>query len=435
MSRTIRFFSSAARGHRRTYPQRGRSRNNAKDDCSGVRLPPALRYRDFRVFTAGYLPAETGEYIHFVIQNWLAWELTHSAFALGLIGFCEFAPRFVFGPVGGVVADRMDRRKLLVVSRAANLLHTLVFASLVYFEVIQFWHIVVPVVFMAIVSSFSTAAQQVLIVSLVPQEGVVSALALHSATHNLTKVIGPSIGGVLLTLIGAAPCLLIQALTILCMLVALFKLPVPRTRVSAAKGDWWKDIAEGVSYLRQNRRVFATILTTYSNGFFGISYAQFLPYFAQEVLHVGPSGYGLLVSAPGAGAVVISFFLSTLTRLQGMRRLLTGASIIYAGAIFMFAISPFMIPSTILLAVVGSMQMSYRVLARAIIQEECPEHLLGRAMSLFFLDRGFGSLGAIGIGSVAAIIPVPFAVAGSAMACGVVSWILPRWAAATKASV
>jgi MFS family permease len=400
-----------------------------------VRLPPALRYRDFRVFTAGYLPSETGEYIHFVVQNWLAWELTHSAFALGLIGFCEFAPRFVFGPIGGVIADRMNRHRLLVISRAANLFHTLIFASLIYFEVIQFWHIVVLVIFMAIVSSFSTAAQQVLIVSLVPQEGVVSALALHSATHNLTKVIGPSIGGVLLTLIGAAPCLLIQAVTISCMLLALFKLPAPKTRLAALKSAWWTDIVEGVSYLSRNRRVFSTILTTYSNGFFGISYAQFLPYFAQEVLRVGPSGYGLLVSAPGAGAVVISFFLSTHARLRGMRRLLTGASLIYAGAIFLFAISPSMMVSAILLAVVGSMQMTYRVLARAIIQEECPEHLLGRAMSLFFLDRGFGSLGAIGIGSVAAIIPVPFAVAGSAVACGVVSWMLPRWAAATKQAV
>ncbi len=400
-----------------------------------MRVPPALRYRDFRIFTAGYLPAETGEYIHFVVQNWLAWELTHSAFALGLLGFCEFAPRFVFGPIGGVIADRMDRHKLLVVSRAANLLQTLVFAALVYFEALQFWHLVVLVVFMAIVSSFSTAAQQVMIVSLVPQEGVVSALALHSATHNLTKVIGPSIGGVLLTLIGAAACLLIQALTILCMLVALFELRLPKTDLSVTKGAWWKDIVEGVSYLRQNRRVLTTILTTYSNGFFGISYAQFLPYFAQEVLQVGPSGYGLLVSAPGAGAVVISFFLSTHTRLRGMRRLLTGASLIYAGAIFLFAISPLMIPSLLLLAVVGSMQMSYRVLARAIIQEECPDHLLGRAMSLFFLDRGFGSLGAIGIGSVASIIPVPIAVAGSAVACAIVAWILPRSAAITKTSI
>ena len=400
-----------------------------------MKIPPALRYRDFRVFTAGYLPAETGEYIHFVVQNWLAWELTQSAFALGLLGFCEFAPRFVFGPIGGVIADRMDRHKLLVISRAANLLQTLVFAALVYYEAIEFWHIVVLVIFMAIVSSFSTAAQQVMIVSLVPQEGVVSALALHSATHNLTKVIGPSIAGVLLTVIGAAACLMIQALTILCMLVALFKLRLPKTELATSRGDWWKDILEGVSYLRQNRRVFTTILTTYSNGFFGISYAQFLPYFAQEVLQVGPSGYGLLVSAPGAGAVAISFFLSTHTRLQGMRRLLTGASLIYAGAIFLFAISPFMIASMLLLAVVGSMQMSYRVLARAIIQEECPDHLLGRAMSLFFLDRGFGSLGAIGIGSIASIIPVPIAVAGSAVACGVVSWLLPCRAAITKSSI
>ena len=395
-----------------------------------MKLPPALRYRDFRLFTMGYFPAETGEYIHFVVQNWLAWELTHSAFFLGLIGFFEFAPRFVFGPIGGVIADRMNRLKLLIISRIANLLQTLIFAFLVFFDLLQFWHIVALVVFMAVVSSFSTAAQQVLVVSLVPQEGVVSALALHSATHNLTKVIGPSIGGVLLTLIGAGPCLLIQALTIVCMLISLFRLQPPASPVTAAKGEWLKDMVEGVSYLRQNQRVFATILTTYSNGFFGISYAQFLPYFAQEVLRVGPSGYGLLVSAPGVGAVAISFFLSTHTRLRGMRRLLLGASLIYAGAIFFFAISPFMGLSMFLLGLVGAMQMSYRVLARAIIQEETPNHLLGRAMSLFFLDRGFGSLGAVALGSIGAIVPVPAAVAGSALLCGLVSWLLPRMARA-----
>lgn len=391
-----------------------------------MRLPPALRYRDFRLFTMGYLPAETGEYIHFVVQNWLAWELTHSAFSLGLLGFFEFAPRFIFGPIGGVIADRMNRLHLLLASRITNLLQTLVFAGLIFFDLIQFWHIVVLVIFMAVVSSFSTAAQQVLVVSLVPQEGVVSALALHSATHNLTKVIGPSIGGVLLTVIGPGPCLLIQALTIICMLVALFRMRPPSAPVTVSTGAWLKDIVEGVSYLRQNRRVLITILTTYSNGFFGISYAQFLPYFAQEVLRVGPSGYGLLVSAPGVGAVAVSFFLSTHTRLRGMRRLLFGASLIYAISIFFFAICPFMMVSVFLLAIVGAMQMSYRVLARAIIQQECPPHLLGRAMSLFFLDRGFGSLGALSIGSVAAVVAVPLAVAGSALACGLVSWLLSR---------
>ena len=177
------------------------------------------------------------------------------------------------------------------------------------------------------------------------------------------------------------------------------------------------------------------MLTTYSNGFFGISYAQFLPYFAQEVLHVGPSGYGLLVSAPGVGAVLISFFLSTHTRLSGMRKMLVGASLIYAAAIFLFALSSFLALSIALLAVIGSMQMSYRVLARAIIQEECPPHLLGRAMSLFFLDRGFGSLGALSIGSLAALVPVPLAVAASAAACGLLSWLLPRSAGARSGSL
>ena len=392
-----------------------------------MRLPPALRYRDFRLFTIGYLPAETGEYIHFVVQNWLAWELTRSAFALGVLGFCEFAPRFVFGPIGGVVADRMDRIKLLKLSRIANLAQSLIFAVLIFSGQLQFWHIIVLVVFMAIVSSFSTAAQQVVIVNLVPQEGVVSALALNSATHNLTKVIGPSIGGVLLTLIGPGPCILIQAATVIGMLFTLWRLqPATVPTTPMAKGDWLKDMVEGITYLGENRRLLAAILTTYSNGFFGISYAQFLPYFAQEVLQVGPAGYGVLVSAPGVGAVVISFFLSTHTRLRRMSRLLVGASLIYAVAIFLFALSPFYVLSIVLLAIVGSMQMSYRVLVRAIIQEECPAHMLGRAMSLFFIDRGFGSLGAIAIGTAAALMPVPFAVAASAVACGFVSWILPK---------
>jgi MFS family permease len=391
-----------------------------------VKLPPALRYRDFRLFTIGYLPAETGEYIHFVVQNWLAWELTHSAFALGVLGFCEFAPRFIFGPIGGVVADRMDRIQMLKLSRIANLVQSLIFAGLIFTGQLQFWHIIVLVVVMAIVSSFSTAAQQVVIVNLVPQEGVVSALALNSATHNLTKVIGPSIGGLLLTLVGPGPCILIQAVTIIGMLITLWRMQPAAVSTAMAKGEWLKDIVEGVSYLGENRRLLAAILTTYSNGFFGISYAQFLPYFAQEVLHVGPAGYGVLVSAPGVGAVLISFFLSTHTRLRHMGRLLVQASLIYAVAIFFFALSPYYFLSIVLLAVVGSMQMSYRVLVRAIIQEECPDHMLGRAMSLFFIDRGFGSLGAIGIGSIAVLMPVPFAVAASAVACGIVSWVVPK---------
>jgi predicted MFS family arabinose efflux permease len=391
-----------------------------------VKLPPALRYREFRIFALGYLPSETGEYIHFVVQNWLVWELTQSAFHLGLIGFFEFAPRFVFGPIGGVIADRMDRMKLLILSRVLNLLQVLLFAALVFGGWIQFWHIAALVIFMAIVGSFNTAAQQVLVVSLVPQEAVMSALALHSGTHNLTKIIGPSIGGLLLTLIGAGPCLLIQAATLAWMLAMLSRMRVPASAAVAGSGHWLEDIGEGLAYLRHNRRVLVTILTTYSNGFFGISYSQFLPYFAQEILRVGPSGYGLLVAAPGVGAVAISFFLSAHARLRRMRQLLLGASVTYAVAIFLFALSAYLALSLLLLAVIGAMQMSYRVLARAIIQEEVPDTLLGRAMSLFFLDRGFGSLGALCLGSVAAVVPVPAAVAASALISGLAAWSLPR---------
>lgn len=391
-----------------------------------MRLPPALRYRDFRLWVSGYIPSQTGDYIQLVVQNWLVWELTQSAFYLGLIGFFEFAPRFVFGPLGGVIVDRVDRLKLLILTQILAIVQTAVFAFLVFSGSIQFWHIALLVIFMAIVNSISSTAQQVLLCSIVPQESIVSALALGSATHNLTKIIGPSIGGILLTLIGSGYCLLIHSATIFFMLAALLLMRRAPSSLSGFQKKWLKEILEGFSYVRQNPRVLTAILTTYSNGFFGISYAQFLPVFAQEILQTGPTGYGFLLAAPGVGAVAMSFVLSTHTRLRRMTRLLLGSSMAYAAAIFLFALSRSMVLSLLLLAVVGSVQMSYRVLARAIIQEESPDYLLGRTMSLFFMDRGFGSLGALFIGGLATLLAVSPAVALSALACGLATWVIPR---------
>jgi MFS family permease len=391
-----------------------------------VKIPPALRHRDYRLLIFGYIPSHIGEYIQQVVQNWLVWELTHSAFYLGLIGFCEFGPRFVFSPLGGVIADRVDRRKLLIVTQALAVAQTATFALLVFTGWLQFWHIAILVLFIAVVHSVNSTAQQVLVCSVVPQDSVVSALALNSSSHNLTKIIGPSIGGILLTLIGPGNCLLIHLFTILIMMGALFLMRGPSFMPPSVQGEWLKDIAEGLSYVRQNPRLLCTLLITYSNGFFGISYLPFLPFFAEEVLHVGSTGYGFLMSAPGVGAVLIGFFFTTHVRLKRMRRLLIWCSGVYAVAIFLFSVSRIMALSLALLAVVGAMQMSYRLLSRAIIQEESPPALLGRMMSLFFLDRGFGSLGSVTIGTLAALVTVAPAVALSAVLCGVTAWVVPR---------
>lgn len=383
----------------------------------------------------GYILSQTGEYIQTVVQKWLAWELTHSVFYLALLGLCEFAPRFVFGPLGGVIADRVDHRRLLILVHLLYFLQTAVFAFLVLSGLIQFWHIALLVIFIAVVNSVGTAAQQVLVCSVVPQDSVVSALALNSATHNLTKIVGPSIGGVLIALIGSGNCLLINLVTIVGMLGALLLMrPLPFL-LSGAAGDWLSDIGEGFTHARKNHRVLTTLLITYSNGFFGISYSQFLPFFAEKVLGAGASGYGFLVSAPGVGAFITSFFFSTSTRLRRMRRMLYGCSLIYAASIFCFSFSRLMALSLVLLTVVGAMQMSYRVLARAIIQEEAPPHFLGRLMSLFFLDRGFGSLGAVFVGTLGTIIPVPLAVGLSAALCGLSTWLIPRHFVSTEMRV
>ncbi len=186
-----------------------------------MKLPPALRHRDFRVLLVGSVLTRIGEYIKLVVQSWRVWELTGSAFYLGVIGFCEFGPRLLFGLLGGVLVDRVDRRRLMILTQIVTTAQSVIFTILVLTGTVQFWHIVTLVLIFAGANSFFTTANQAIICSLVPQKAVVSALAMNSAGHNLTKIIGPSIGGILITLIGSGSSLLICVFTSIAMLVCL----------------------------------------------------------------------------------------------------------------------------------------------------------------------------------------------------------------------
>ena len=391
-----------------------------------MKLPPALRHRDFRVLLVGSVLTRIGEYIKLVVQSWLVWELTGSAFYLGVIGFCEFGPRLLFGLLGGVLVDRVDRRRLMISTQIVTTAQSVIFTILVLTGTAQFWHIVTLVLIFAVANSFFTTANQAIICSLVPQEAVVSALAMNSAGHNLTKIIGPSIGGILITLIGSGSSLIICVFTSIAMLVCLAIVHGPTFTPPLMVGSLLDEVAEGYRYVRHHRRIRTTILVTYFNAFAGTAYIQLLPVFAGRILEVGSSGYGFLMAAPGIGALAGSLLIASIARLERKRRILLGSSWIYAGSLFLFAMSRSMIVSLLLLTVVGCMQMTFRVIARAVIQEDTPPHLLGRAMSIFLLDRGFTSLGAIFLGSMATLLGASPAVALGALICGVSTWVIPR---------
>jgi MFS family permease len=390
-----------------------------------ARTLSSLKHRNFRLLFFGTSLSHVGDFIQAMAQSWLVWTMTGSPFLLGVVGFCQALPRLLLGAVGGAIVDRIERRRLLLSTQILAMLQAFVFWALVYFEGIQFWHVMVLVLFLGTVNTINQTARHSLINNLVPRNDLMNAIALNSSMANLAKIAGPSLGGVLISIIGVAGCLFVNAVSFLAIIVTLIVMVFPAGRaVSEEEARFWEEVREGYRFLRGERRLFALILLTYGVALVGTPYSRFLPVFATDVLHAGPSTFGLLLAAPGIGAVVAGLSIASLGRLR--RRLHFVAMSVYA---FSFALIAFSfcrsLPLSILfLILVGASNIAFRSVANSIVQMDTPPHLLGRMLSLFFMDKGMWSFGTLFIGSVAHVVGTPNAIAISGMCCALAATVL-----------
>ena len=178
-----------------------------------ARTLSSLRHRDFRLLFLGTSLSHVGDFIQVMAQSWLVWTMTSSPFLLGVVGFCQAVPRLLLGAIGGAIVDRMEPRRLLVSTQILAMLQAFVFWALVYLEAIQFWHIITLVLFLGTVNSVNQTARYSLINNLVPRDDLMNAIALNSSVSNLAKILGPSLGGVLISIIGVAGCLFVNAVS------------------------------------------------------------------------------------------------------------------------------------------------------------------------------------------------------------------------------
>jgi len=251
-----------------------------------------------------------------VAQSWLVWELTRSPVALGLIAFFDTLPRLLVGAVGGVIADRFDRRRVLFITQALAMSQAIIYWLAVKFEFIEFWHIAVLAFFLGVVHTINQTARQSLVNSLVPKDELLNAIGLQSSVFNFSKILGPSAGGVIIAFIGVAGCFLINALSFIALLFNLYLMELPPWEKRRDTQGLWEDIKEGFSYVRNNRRILYIVGISYVVAVFGAPYNRFLPMFATNILQVGPTGFGLLMAAPGLGATVAALTLATVKRLR-----------------------------------------------------------------------------------------------------------------------
>jgi len=395
--------------------------NSSLKDLWTFRPLRSLRHRNFRLLMEGSLVSSSGDFMQNVAQSWLVWHVSRSPLAIGVVAFFDTLPRLLVGAVGGAIADRFERRRVLMITQTLAMLQAIVYWLAVEFEVIELWHIAALAFFLGIVNTINQTARQSLVNSLVPKDELLNAIGLQSSVFNFSKIVGPSVGGVMIASIGIAGCFLVNALSFVYLLFNLRMLQLPPWETRTSTLSLWEDIKEGFIYLRCNRRILGIVSISYVMALFGAPYNRFVPIFATNILRVGATGFGMLMSAPGIGATVASLLLASVNKFRVGTRAICTCVLGFALFLTLFAFSHIYVLSLVFLAMVGFCQVGERALTNTAIQIATPQNLLGRVLSLYFMDRGLWSLGGLLIGASASAIGIDWTFAVCGFVCSIAS--------------
>jgi predicted MFS family arabinose efflux permease len=368
---------------------------------------------------SGTVVSHTGDLLQAMAQSWLVFQLTHSAVKLGWLGFCQLLPRLLFAGLGGVIVDRFDRRRLLIWTQTAAMVQSIALFLLVATGKVQYWHIIVLSLMLGTSDTLHLTARHALIPLLVPEATVQQAVAINAAGMNFTQVLGPSLGGVLLGLVGVSGCLAINAVSFVAILLALFAMkwrPGPRP-ATADDPDVLADFKEGVRYVRARQQLWVPVALAWGIASLAMAYSRLLPLFASDVLGGGERVYGFLLAAPGVGAVIASLAIARRGRRPGAGRLLYQSTLVLVAALLCFALSRSLWMSLAGLAVVGGAQMVFRTTAIASLHTATDDAHRGRVVALFLIDYGLWSVGVLWLGLLAELAGPRIAVSFGALSC------------------
>ena len=368
-----------------------------------IRIFHSLQYRDYTLFWSSDLLASLGHFVQEVALYWIAYEITGSAMALGILGLCGAAPRLLLGALGGVLVDRYDRKRLLILIQFFSTLPVLIFLVLYTLGVLEFWHLLGVEVLFGSIRAINPSASQSILAELVPREHLMNAVSLYTIGFNFARIVGPSLGGVLVLWIGVRGCYGVFLVSLILSGVGLILIRLDDRRAANPEQNFVREFKQGFQYVWASPLIMSSIVAAYTFSIFIVTYQRFLPVFAKEIFAVGPEGLGLMMAAPGVGAIASLSFLASMGERWNRAWLLwitTTATPIF---LILFCLSPVFWFSVILLGLVGAGQVSFRTISRVIIQVEAPRDLLGRVMSVFNMDQGMRSLGSVVLGAFATI--------------------------------
>ncbi len=341
---------------------------------------------------------------------WLMKELTESPYYLGLLAVCRVAPLLLFALVGGVVTDRVDRRKLLISTLLGSAVISVVLLIMVHTGAIAPWHLLVATALGAILMGFNHPARAAIIPNVTPKEEWMNAIALDSISVRTANVLSAPIAGLLISLFGTTPLFGARALGMVLATLWLGMARVPATPAGARKQAPWRSLSEGLKYAATSSLITALLIVFALQEFQADMSSVFLPFFADDILHSGALGFGYLNSASGVGALVALFSVATLGNFKHKGWLIAIAGILTGLFLSAFALSPWLILSVVLLMAASSFATAFENVSRTALQIVVPDEIRGRVMSLREAVRGlFGPWVAYGIGLGGEYLGVPFA--------------------------
>jgi MFS family permease len=369
----------------------------------------SFRYRNYRLWFIGQLVSLIGTWMQNTAQGYLIYTITGSAAYLGYVGFISGVPSWLFMVYGGLIADRMSRRLLLIITQSAMMILAFILAGLVFSNWVQPWHILVLAFLLGVANAFDTPARQSLVVDLVEREDLTNAIAFNSTIFNAGLIIGPAIGAAVYALTGPGWCFTINGISFIAVIIALLLMRITPSPAQPRRGSALEAIGDGFRYVRGNRLVLTLTISVFVMNIVGFGPITLLPAWAVTILKGDVTTNGLLLSARGIGAVVGGLVIATIASRGGRGKMWAISSIVMPLTMMAFAASRNVPLSLFLMAITGFTLVAVMNNSNAMVQASVPDELRGRVMGLYSLMfMGGGPLGALLVGLLADRTSEPF---------------------------
>ncbi len=388
----------------------------------------ALSHRNYRLFFAGQGISLIGTWMQQIAMSWLVYQMTNSAFFLGLIGFSSQICSLFLSPFAGVLSDRWSRHRILVATQTSAMIQAFLLAALTITGAITVHHLIILSVLLGVVNAFDMPTRQAFVVEMVERrEDLGNAIALNSFLFNGARLMGPSLGGILISLLGEGMCFLLNGISFVAVIIALLAMKITPRKVSSNKTKVSREFTEGLSYAFHFPPIRSILLFLGWISLVGMAYTTLMPVYAKKILQGGPQTYGFLMAASGLGAVIGAIFLASRRSVLGLGKIIVFASATFGAGLIFFSLSRLLWLSYLLLLVTGFGMMVHMASCNTILQTMVDDDKRGRVMSLYVMAfMGTAPFGSLAGGSLAGIIGAPYTLAIGGVLCMLGSFLFAK---------